>query len=383
MATTPDLPDTATSRRPKGDGSIHHEPERNRYVGRIRIDGRVRKVTGKNPTQVAQRMRDLVAIDAAGGGIDKTATVADVLTDWRKRAAPNRTTQTATLDTYDWAIAHWIKAIGRKRVAELRPTHVEAVMRRWAADGLSHSSLTKLRSVLNLAMKRALVHRVIPINPVAGAELPTGAKRTPVLPIFDEAQAAEFQAAVADHEWAGLFLLMVTGGLRPGEAVAVCADAVDLDAGLIEVRRARKLSKGKGALGDTLKTDKSHRVIDVPPWTIDALRRRIEATGATGADLLYPDERGGVLTPGTVGDVMAEVCIEAGLPVIPPKQLRPTHATILVNAGVPLVKVQDRLGHVDLRMLLATYRHRPEVATGAAAMTAPATQRPRRLRAVG
>lgn len=373
---------TSRTRRPKGDGTIYYDRSRRRWVGQLMVAGSRRKIVGTTKAQVAERLRELATIDAGGGGVDRAATVGAVLADWRTHAAPNRTSQPATLDAYDWAVARWTKALGRRKVADLRPGHIEAALRRMADEGLHHGTLVKLRSVLNMAMKRAVAHRVVPYNPVVGAEVPTGTPRPVVEPILTVDEVVTLQAALAGHDWEGLYLLMLTGGLRPGEAAAVCADAVDLDAGLVEVKRTRKLRKGRGELGDQLKTKGSHRTVDLPSWTVDALRRRIDELGATGPDLLYPDARGGVLTPGTVADVLADVLADADLPVVSPKQLRHTHATLLVDAGVPLVKVQDRLGHADLRMLLATYRHRPEVATGADAMPAPS--RPtRHLRAVG
>ena len=371
-------------RRPKGDGGTYYDRTRSRWVGERVIGGQRRRVVGKSRAEVANRLRDLAAQDAAGGIADPHATVADVLVDWRTYAAPNRTSQPATLDAYDWAINRLTEVLGRRKVAELRAAHIEAAMRRLADRGLSRSSLVKVRSVLNMALKRATAHRVIAHNPVVGVEIPHDA-RPPAPPeqVLTPHEAEVLQEALEGHEWEAMYLLMLTGGLRPGEAAAVCADVIDLGPpATVEVRRSRKLAKGKGGIGDTLKTDKSHRRVDLPQWTADALAHRIKAEGLSGGELLFPDERGGVLTPGVVNDRLAEVLTGAGLPVVTANILRHTHATILVDAGVPLHLVSERLGHADLRMLLRTYRHRPDVATGASAMPTP-TRRRGHLRAVG
>ena len=157
MTDRPAPPATASRRRrPKGDGGTYYDRTRRRWVGERVIGGQRRRVIGKSKAEVAQRLRDFAAQDAAGGIADPKATVADVLVDWRTHAAPNRTTQTATLDAYDWAIGRLVEVLGRRKVADLRPTHVEAALRTLADDGLTRPSLTKIRSVLNMAMKRAM-----------------------------------------------------------------------------------------------------------------------------------------------------------------------------------------------------------------------------------
>ena len=41
-----------------------------------------------------------------------------------------------------------------------------------------------------------------------------------------------------------------------------------------------------------------------------------------------------------------------------PNELRHSAASLLVDAGVPLQEVADLLGHVNVRMLASTYRHK-------------------------
>ena len=387
MAPRPDTPKTTPARRrPKGDGTVFYDRGRKRWIGKATVGGKRFKVVETSKAAAAQRLRDLAAQDAAGGIADPKATVADVLVDWRTHAAPNRTTQTATLDAYDWAIGRLVEVLGRRKVADLRPTHVEAALRTLADDGLTRPSLTKIRSVLNMAMKRAMTHRVVTFNPVAGAELPADAQRPgPPLQVLTAEQVVTFQEALVGHPWEAMYLLMLTGGLRPGEAAAVCADAVHFDVpgcpAVVEVQRARKLAKGKGGLGDTLKNEWSRRAVDLPEWTAEALRRHLEATGATGDTLLFPDGKGGVVTAGVVNDRLAEVLVAAGLPVLTANMLRHTHATVLVDNGVALHVVAERLGHADTRMVERTYRHRPNVRPGANSMPTPG-QRDARLRIV-
>ena len=47
----------------------------------------------------------------------------------------------------------------------------------------------------------------------------------------------------------------------------------------------------------------------------------------------------------------------AGLPKIPLKDLRHTHATILLASGVSPKVIQERLGHAQIMITLDTYAH--------------------------
>lgn len=47
----------------------------------------------------------------------------------------------------------------------------------------------------------------------------------------------------------------------------------------------------------------------------------------------------------------------AGVPEIPPKGLRHSHASLLINEGVNPLAVQKRLGHSDIQITLGTYSH--------------------------
>jgi integrase len=47
----------------------------------------------------------------------------------------------------------------------------------------------------------------------------------------------------------------------------------------------------------------------------------------------------------------------AGLPRIPLKNLRHTHATILLANSVPPKGIQERLGHADITITLRVYAH--------------------------
>jgi integrase len=52
---------------------------------------------------------------------------------------------------------------------------------------------------------------------------------------------------------------------------------------------------------------------------------------------------------------MPKMCAGAGVPRLRFHDLRHTHATILLSAGVPVHEIADRLGHADATITLKVY----------------------------
>jgi integrase len=74
-------------------------------------------------------------------------------------------------------------------------------------------------------------------------------------------------------------------------------------------------------------------------------------------DLVFPGPHGQPLHPSTMAKHLDRLCEQAGVPRLTIHQLRHTHATILMLAGVHPKVVAERLGHADISVTLRTYSH--------------------------
>ena len=75
------------------------------------------------------------------------------------------------------------------------------------------------------------------------------------------------------------------------------------------------------------------------------------------SDLVFAHPDGSPLDLGTVTKTFTKVFIKAGLPHIRFHDLRHTHATLMLKAGVHPKIVQERLGHGSIAVTLDTYSH--------------------------
>jgi integrase len=180
-------------------------------------------------------------------------------------------------------------------------------------------------------------------------------------------QARAFIAATADHEFGPLWALLLGTGLRRGEAVGLLWTNVDLDAGLLHVRRSVTLVRGAPIVDEYGgKTDAAYRTIVLGPDLGAILREhrkeqnedRLAAGPAwqdTGA--VFAEEDGREINPGRVSGVFTRTVAAAKLPAIGLHGTRHTHATMLLRDGVPVPAVAQRLGHEDAAITLSTYTH--------------------------
>jgi len=75
------------------------------------------------------------------------------------------------------------------------------------------------------------------------------------------------------------------------------------------------------------------------------------------SDLVFSHSDGSPLDPGVVSHTFVKVLGKAGLPHIRFHDLRHTHATLLLKAGVHPKIVSERLGHANIVITLDTYSH--------------------------
>ena len=72
---------------------------------------------------------------------------------------------------------------------------------------------------------------------------------------------------------------------------------------------------------------------------------------------MFAQPDGTVTHPQLISDAFKRKVRSSGLPKIRLHDLRHTHATLLLKAGVPIKVVSERLGHSTPAFTMATYQH--------------------------
>jgi len=163
-----------------------------------------------------------------------------------------------------------------------------------------------------------------------------------------------------------LYCLLLYTGLRRGEALALRWRNIDiLGAELQVVETAFKLGDGTYVIKEP-KTPHSCRAVSLPP-SLAVLLRQYRADQAvlraklgktlTEEDLVFARQDGRPLDPNAVTRIFSKLVRKEGFPHIRLHDLRHTHATLMLKAGVHPKVVSERLGHASISITLDTYSH--------------------------
>jgi integrase len=193
-----------------------------------------------------------------------------------------------------------------------------------------------MSSLYRLAMREQ--PPLVIVNPFADLELPRIEPRPVEFYERDEA-AALYEAAGG---WRTLVELGMDVGLRPGELYGLHGHRVDWLRGKLAVVDVMT----RQGLRQHPKSKRSHRVVPVPPATLEAMSALMARRPRDS--LVFTAPEGGPVTDGHFRDrVWYPAVAAAGIRRLPPRIMRHTAASWLVQDGVPLYDVQALLGHED------------------------------------
>lgn len=357
---------TKDERRPKGDGGIYWNTRRARHVMTKTVDGRRRTVSGTSKSDVVRKMKDVVANARKAKEATATGTVDSLMAAWLP-SLPKRDKPLApsTIERHHWAASRLGDEIGAMPLSALTVNVVEAAfdgMAESSTKPLARSSLVQIRSTIRQALQWAQRREMVLHNAAIGALIPATAAPAEPRRALTPDELVRLMDALRGHPLAPMFFMIARVGLRPGEAAALCGDALDLDAAqaTLSIERGIQLKRGRPLLVDSLKNKFSIRVIALPDDVV-GVARLLEG----GEGLLFTAADGGPLWPSTVRAELAQAAERAGLHRVRPHELRHTAATMMRDAGLTPEEVADILGHRSTRMVEEVYRGRPAVIRGA------------------
>ena len=236
-----------------------------------------------------------------------------------------------------------------------------------------------VHQIIHKALQDAVRWNMVYRNVADQADPPPQRRNRQAIRTWTAPQLRTFLDHVADDRLSALWHTVAMTGMRRGEALALDWDAVDLSTGRLTVKRAL-VSAGYDARLSETKTDR-WRTIELDPGTVDVLRdhaqRQAVEIEAAGDDydsahrLVFCREDGAPLHPDRVTKLFTKHVKASALPKIRLHDLRHTHATLALEAGIHPKVVSERLGHASITITLDTYSHAsPAIDAEAAAKVA-------------
>lgn len=368
-------------KRSNGQGTIRYDGERKRYEVRLTLEGARRKVTGRTQAEAWERADTLRRVHEAGPGLPAEVTVKRFIEHWITDVLPLADVTPSTARSYaEIARLYVIPSVGRKRLDQLSPADVRGMLTKLRNEGLSTNTQRLARSVLRRALRTAEADGLVTRNAAAlvdGVRITHREGRT-----LTPAEARTLLLAADSYPYEALVTVLVSLGLRRGEALALSWSDTALDGAPATVTVRRALKKGeRGALYVAEpKTAGSRRTIHLPAPLVDVLRHhrttqaaaRLEfGEGWSGhwapIDLMFTSSIGTPLDPDRVNREIQAITERAGLGRWTPHELRHSAASILLASNVPLKVVSEMLGHSSIRVTADVYGHLLEPARAEAA----------------
>lgn len=167
---------------------------------------------------------------------DDKQTVASFLSGWLERKVEDGVLRPSSVRMYRLYVdAHLVPALGPVRLQDLRPLHVDQLLRDLRCAGKGPTTVRRVHAVLRSALSSAKRARLVTFNAAEDVDLPV-VPRTTVHP-WEPAELSTFLDHAAEHRLGAVYEVLAFTGLRRGEVAGLHWSDVDLAAGVITVRR--------------------------------------------------------------------------------------------------------------------------------------------------
>lgn len=391
-------------RRDHGDGAIderrRHPDGSSTYRLRYYLDGKryTRTVRGTK-ADAKKELRRLIRSGDSGEHVPPDRiTLAQWVSRWiallerkhdgekgigRKRGLVNA----RTLERYeDLLRLHVVPTLGARSLQKITVSEIDVLyvnLERVLAPRTVHHVHVVLKACLNVAVRKGLIAG----NPAAKAEAPSPGE-SDAGTVLDEQQ---LMALVQGFKGMALYGIVTTAaftGARRNEVLALRWSDLHFENKTLTIARALEDTKKHGRGTKEPKTKRGKRTIAIDAGLLDMLRAEYQkhlrlAAGVPdgvqvdlsfvklpGDALMFPGGNGADLTKLRNADaVTRSFCRRArklGFLKLRFHDLRGTHETLLLDAGVPVHVVAARCGH-DPAVLLRSYAKRTEKADTSAA----------------
>lgn len=357
-------------RRANGEGSVYKRPNGSWSalvtVTMLNGDKKRKCVTARTRDAVSAKMRELLEQENRQiPHTEKAWTVSEYLDYWMQEIQINRTRET-TMASYKVAIKNYIRPVlGNRKLRDLSTFDVRRALDSLQERGFSARTRLEFLRILSSCLSCAMREEVIFRNVAQLVEKP---KHTPKKSIIWTAeQTTKFLQKAKSHPQYIAFILLLTYGMRRGEALGLRWTDIDFENNVIHVRQQIDRISGTIMARD-LKTANSRRDLPLMSGIRTALLAHAKQHGITPPPFspsveystngtVITSRAGTPLEPRNLARCFHELTKKAGLPRIRIHDTRHMAATFLKDLNVPVKDAQLILGHANISTTLNIYQH--------------------------
>ncbi len=268
----------------------------------------------------------------------KNLTLAELIERFRKWSKDEH-----TASTQEWYNGHLdslldFRSYKKLQAAELKPSHVSAwVSSRKLGQSTRRGAITVVKSLYSFAEKNCSIRN----DPIRHMPRPAMLRRSAAT----TEQRSRITEAVRDEAFASYLLVITESGCRPGEAMKLTADMVQLAEGVIVFS-----GKTTGVTG--------HDRIIYMTDRLQSLLAKLMIERPTGSLLLNTD--GNPWNRNAVRCRFRRLRAKLNIKGVVAYSLRHAYVTDGLEAGVGIAQMAELAGHSDTKMISEVYSHLQE-----------------------
>ena len=272
-------------------------------------------------------------------------------------------------------------ALGHYRIDKISARDIQKFINSLARPGankrngnpLSQKTMRHHLSFISSIFEYAIRLDMISSNPCTKVTIPkidaTGkAYRKPEKHIYTKEQAREFMKILAEAPMKHrlFFTLAIYTGCRRGELLGLEWKNIDFESATMMIDHTSNYTSEKGIYSDATKTEKSTRLVDLPPTVLELLRAYKKDQDSYKANLgdkwqehdrLFTKWDGPPMHPATLYSWLKRECERRGFPFYGVHTFRHLFVSLEIEAGIDPTTIAAMVGHSTPQTTLTTYSH--------------------------
>ncbi|MGX7777236.1 tyrosine-type recombinase/integrase [Streptococcus pluranimalium] len=348
------------------------------YLGIDSITGKKAMTTVTAPTKklvkakVTQAKADFVSNGYTLKQIRRVTTFEELASLWWE--SYESTVKISTKITLEHILRnHILPAVGSYRLDKLTTPLIQTHVNQWAKKANdekvdSFKNYSFLASYIKRILQYGVTLQLIDYNPSRDVVIPRrkNKEKKPIKMLSDHElkQFLDYLETIdlsvyRNFYFYCLYKTLLATGCRIGELLALEWSDIDFEEATISISKTLTAKKTV----NSPKTVSSNRIIDIDNATNLLLKQLQNRQRATTRELGYLEDV--VFSPisqkytrsATLSFRLKKDLQKAGVSDIGFHGFRHTHASLLLNAGIPYKELQHRLGHTTIAMTMDTYSH--------------------------
>ena len=351
-------------RRDKGQGGLTKRAD-GRWQGSYHdAQGRTRYVYAAKKREAQEKLTARINEVLQGTSLEPgRVTVASFMERWLRDVKAHDGSERSSVQANTEHAKHIVRELGRTLLRSLTAPQVQEFYSTLLADGYSPTTVRHIHTTLSAMLRQALDWNIVARN-VAKATRPPKRAPSPAVALSG-AEVRQLLTGAAAHRMYPAVALAVTTGMRLGELRGLVWGQVALDRAELSVTQSLDDIPGGGWALKVPKSLRGRRTIALGATAVAALERQREHQRIEREAAGPRWEEHGLVFTSTVGTPLNEDRVlihlnamqrQAGVRRTRFHDLRHTHTTALLLAGVPVHVVAARLGD-DPVTILRTYAH--------------------------